>query len=498
MKLLSLRLCDHDSNISYFDGEKLHYFKSERKYGVKHHGYSNLQDWEKEIFSLWGITREQVDDIVIIVDPERHGLEEDTEVIFPSQPFILPGNISVTRINHHLAHALSVDLLEDTASDISFVVDGYGDKDIAWTVIKNNKIIDIGFVSQNGSIGIELAQVAKRFFDVRGHGLDMAGKLMGLQSYGNLDLTFLLHLNNCNVYNVKELYDINKWIYFKTDETLAQHSLLDWVNTVHYKTGNILLELFNKYASPSDTISYSGGVALNIVWNSLLKENFPLLRISPYSGDEGLSIGGIEWLRRKHNLPRIKLDNFPYCQTDEGTEIITDENIDYIVECLCQGKVVACYQENGEIGPRALGNRSIFVDPRLKDAKKLINNIKQRENYRPFGSSILEEYKNNYFLSKWNDPYMLYQTEVIVDDIQAVTHIDRTCRVQTVADNNTFIRRLLVKFNNRTGCPLLLNTSLNVNGKGIAGHIQEAEELFFNSNLDVLVVGNKVYSKSNL
>ena len=162
---------------------------------------------------------------------------------------------------------------------------------------------------------------------------------------------------------------------------------------------------------------------------------------------------------------------------------------------LSQGNPIGWYQGNGEIGPRALGNRSILLDPRLKDGKSLINKIKNRENYRPFGATILHEYKDDFFEID-SDPYMLFSSIVKNDSIKSITHIDNTCRVQTLKNENPIFRLLIEEFYKLTGCPVLLNTSMNSAGKPLIGTITDAKLFFETSNLNYLVIGNEILQKN--
>jgi len=154
---------------------------------------------------------------------------------------------------------------------------------------------------------------------------------------------------------------------------------------------------------------------------------------------------------------------------------------------------VAWYQGNGEIGPRALGNRSILMDPRIPNGKDIMNKVKNREYYRPFGASILSEYAKEYFDLDFENPYMLYVGVTQKENLESITHVDGTCRVQTVKTGH--FRKLLEYFYELTGCPVLMNTSLNVSGKPISGHISDAMHEFNSKNIDVLVVGNEIYRK---
>ena len=161
-----------------------------------------------------------------------------------------------------------------------------------------------------------------------------------------------------------------------------------------------------------------------------------------------------------------------------------------------QGLVVAWSQGQGEIGPRALGNRSILFNPIIKDGKNIVNKIKKREDYRPFGASILKEHVKKYFDNNFENPYMLYVGKVIQDNLKSITHVDGTCRFQSVDKNQKLYYNLIHEFYKITECPLLLNTSFNIRGKPIMSNIQDAINYFKDSKIDVLVVGNQIYKKS--
>lgn len=314
MKLLGLRLCEHDSNISFFDGNKVHYIKTERVKNIKHHAYNPFDpevfstmsnEWENDIRELWGVDYQYIDQIGIVFDPSLYGLPEEDKSIFPHINYTLPNkNIPVLRIDHHYAHVLSDWPIYNKNIDTSIVIDGFGDYNIAWTVFKNNKIIDQGYVFEDGSLGIEMAEAGRKLGLKSKHDNDYAGKVMGLQSYGAVDSNFLLLLKKYNLNSINKLFDIN---------LKPKHlSLVDWINTVHFRVGEVLVEFFSKYCLPTETISYTGGVAQNVVWNKKLKNKFPNLIISPHCSDEGLSLGIVEYLRRINNLPKFKSINFPY------------------------------------------------------------------------------------------------------------------------------------------------------------------------------------------
>lgn len=491
MKLLGLRVCEHDSNFTYYDGHEVYYHKSEREYGIKHLGLDNIWSWKNEIKRIWNISYKDIDEIGIVCDPWRYNFPIDEENFFPEQQYkYILFNNHVTRVNHHYAHALSCWPIEKEKSEVQIVIDGYGDDNIAWSVFKNNQLIQKGDKEKHGSIGLYMSKVAN-LFNIQGHPLDVAGKVMALQSFGTVDEGYTNILKNYNMTNVKEIFNFNNWITYNDDETISHLRRLDWIRTVHEYTGHLLVNFFKEYSNGYETkISYSGGVALNVVWNTQLKEKFKNLVIPPHCADEGLSLGVIEYLRLKNNLDPFVLKNFPYVQNDETPENEADQRtIKKTVSYLKEGKIVAWYQGHGEIGPRALGHRSILINPQIKNAKKLINKIKKREKYRPFGASVLRENVNI------ESPFMLYLYSITSPLLHSITHIDNTCRIQTVDKSEGTYYNLLKEFYKETGCPFILNTSLNINGKPIVGKKQEIINFFNESEIDVLVMGNETRRK---
>jgi len=300
------------------------------------------------------------------------------------------------------------------------------------------------------------------------------------------------------MYSINSLFDTNNYNKFLNSDLLAVLQPLDWIKTVHNKVSDILINFFEEITNKNydAKISYSGGVAQNVIWNTALKNKFKNIIIPPHCNDEGLSLGALEYLRVKNNLPKFKINNFPYIQSDESPiDNPNEETILETVKHLKNKKIVAWYQRNGEIGPRALGNRSLLLNPLIKDGKNIINTIKKRETYRPFGASILKEHVKEYFDTDIYNPHMLYVGKTMKKDLKSITHVDGTCRFQSVDKSNNIYYSLIKEFYKSTGCPLLLNTSFNVNGKPIMSKIKDAEEYFNNSNIDILVIGNKIYKK---
>lgn len=499
MILLGINLRSHDANISLSIDDKVKYLKIERENQVKHAGYINLY-FIDYVLNKWHLKPDQIDAIAYTGDMNYPFLSTNTwnnnqsliDQIKPKHWYLEKFKCPFFRIDHHYAHALSKwPVVNET--NVDMVCDALGDYEDTYSIFKNENIVKRFERDKDASIGICLNNMAPAL-NVNGEWYDLAGKLMGLKSYGKIDYEFINNFNN-DTSQLEKLF--NQRIYYRTKSNLEKNEL-NRLASCHYKSEKIMLNHFNKFCNKNDIISYSGGVAQNAVINTLLKNNYKNLHVIPHSPDDGLSLGLIEFLRRYYNQPSFSKDNFPYWQDDVAPKTNpSNKTIKKISEFLAQGKIIAWYQEHGEIGPRALGNRSILMNPLVKDARKILNdNVKKREWFRPFGASILENYTNKYFNFNYKSEYMLYVADVLdKDKLSAITHIDGTCRIQTVNEKNNYFHNLLFEFNKLTGIPILINTSLNINGKPIASKPLDALELFDNSEINCLVIGNEIYNK---
>ena len=165
-----------------------------------------------------------------------------------------------------------------------------------------------------------------------------------------------------------------------------------------------------------------------------------------------------------------------------------------VAKLIADNKVVGWYQGHGEVGPRALGNRSILFNAANKDAKERVNKIKQREWWRPFGASVTEEEASQFFdIPK--SRHMLFNSKVLYSGIPGVTHVDGTCRHQTVPSSDNPFYYLLEYVKLETDLPIVLNTSLNSRGKPICATIEQALDIFKTTEMDAICIGNKVYKK---
>jgi carbamoyltransferase len=232
----------------------------------------------------------------------------------------------------------------------------------------------------------------------------------------------------------------------------------------------------------STNLVYMGGVALNCLANQYLGECFDNIWIMPCPGDAGSSLGaaalahgrGLVW-------------NGPYL----GHTIPGPYPVDALVSALLRDGICGVANGAAEFGPRALGNRSLLADPRGPDIKDKVNDIKRRQRFRPFAPVILEEHADQYFDLPCGfrcSPYMQVVARCLAPELYpAICHVDSTSRVQTVAkDSRSGIRQLLEAWYAATGCPMLLNTSLNIRGEPMVNDRTDADRFEKLYNIKVM------------
>jgi len=321
---------------------------------------------------------------------------------------------------------------------------------------------------------------------------------------------------------------------------------MDIAASIQKVTEDIMIKLARsikeEYNLPN--LCLAGGVALNCVANGkILKEKiFENIWVQPAAGDAGGSLGAalalwhLELKEPRHVNPNDDMFGSylgpefsnSYIQkslNDVGANFKTyseEEFIEKVSEALAEGKAIGWFQGRMEFGPRALGARSILADPRSNKMQKNLNlKVKYRESFRPFAPSILREDVSNWFDINVESPYMLLVADIVKDkqikmteteknlfgidklniqrsEIPAVTHVDYSARIQTVTKkNNKLYYDLIFKFKEKTGCPILVNTSFNVRGEPIVNTPIDAFKCFMGTELDVLAIGNCFLEKNN-
>ena len=335
------------------------------------------------------------------------------------------------------------------------------------------------------------------------------GKVMGLSAYGNikeLKKDWRLHFEGIPQVALESLPG--------RDFNYGNLSAENKAKQLQYNFENAMLEWMKQLKEQGhieDNLCLAGGVFLNILANSVLRKNdiAKNIHIPPFPDDTGLSFGaacyGVFKAKEKVTLPHnISLLGRTYSDEEieealEGIEYkkfdTFEELCDNTVNVLAENKIVGWFQNRSEFGPRALGSRSILMNPTPKENKATINTrIKHREEWRPFAGIMLEEYQDEYFMDTYPNEYMLYS--LIVKPHQrkklgAITHKDFSCRIQTVNKKlHPEVTTLLQKYNEKTKCPVLLNTSFNDNGQPIVETPKDAIKTFKNIDLDYLVIGN--------
>ena len=392
---------------------------------------------------------------------------------------------------HHLSHAAKAYYSSGFKKAIIFVVDGMGSTfDNGYettTVFKVNngefETIHKKFFTDTIDIGQFYGNVSKRL----GWNHE-EGKLMGLSAYGkpNKHIQNYLHTNIFwqNTSKEFEQYVLKN----KEDLAFETQSLFE----------RVYMKLVKEHIEPGYDVIMTGGTALNVVNNYKIRKALPSyykLFIDPICGDEGNCIGiGAYYIDKvlgyrinKKSISQIYLN--PMYQYDDKE---SNSNLNEVVDILTNKNVVAFYQGRAEAGPRALGNRSLLLDPSLHNGKQIMNEIKHREPFRPFACVVLEEEAKNWFeMDKIkNSPHMMYAVKVKEkkkSKIPSVVHVDGTCRIQTVNKNdNAKLYNLLKLFYKKTKIPILMNTSFNVDGEPIVETPKNAIDTFQKSSIKYL------------
>lgn len=366
-----------------------------------------------------------------------------------------------------------------------------------------------------------------------------AGKTMGLFPYGKpndkipslftKNTRFSLSDRNVTVPTYPNSAIINRDLYdeLKDDDALDLTTLQnrrDLAYACQKETQDQVLDLIltaSKLTGQKKVV-VSGGYGLNCVANyhyleRLNKEGIEIY-VEPISNDGGTAIGAalLYYYTLTRSMEKQNRDiylGFEYNYSDEQINTlvenyngnIRDANDDDIVELLRNKNIVAIFQGRSENGPRALGNRSLLFDPTFEDGKDYVNQIKNREYFRPFAGSILEEDVHEWFDLRGmeNSPHMMYAVNCqpgVEEKIPSIIHVDGTCRIQTVNEqDNPLYYRLIKAFKDKTGIPVLFNTSFNLGGDPLVETLDDALETLKKSQLEYLYLPeyNKLVTISN-
>jgi carbamoyltransferase len=341
-------------------------------------------------------------------------------------------------VSHHWSHAAGSYYTRPFVEEpVCVVIDAIGEWDTASIWWKKKKVWSLRYPR---SLGLFYAAATKAA------GLKPMEDeyiLMGMAAYG------------------EPILDLNPYKNYHRGLTILANPE-DIAASAQYVIEKEIIKIMTIARAWSPYLCYGGGVALNCVANSKIYNMFNKIWIMPNPGDAGASLGAAAAYLDK----QLKWEG-PYL----GYDIQNNINVKEIVKHLLDYSYCGIANGRAEFGPRALGNRSLIADPR-RDIKDTVNQIKRRQRFRPFAPAILEEYASEYFQGPMNE-YMQYTSKALHDH-SSVTHIDGTARVQVVKrDCASVIRPLLEEWYEQTGCPMLLNTSLNIKGLPMVNNHQD-------------------------
>jgi len=439
------------------------------------------------------------------------------------------GPIKMMRVDHHLAHASAAYYTSGFSSKTLIVtVDGIGDgvSTAVW-LGEDGTIKPIYGAGVEGSLGWFYGSVTEALGWWHGDG---EGKTMGLAPYGKDERCLEAVKPFSPVYSggvlTRPRHYGQNW---RWDEAAAYHYHMEEANQIaqlveQYGKENIaaaaqaileeqLIDIVSSWAQKESvhSVAVAGGVFLNVKANQRIRSSLQgrPFYIYPDAGDSGLAAGAAIYAYYKETGQRetTGIDNIyfgPQFGNEEIEPILHQRNLNFkccdnisqvCAEHLARGEIVGWVQGRMEVGPRALGNRSILTDPRKSENKDIVNaKVKFREAFRPFCPSLLEEAAGTYLKDSEKAPYMIISFDTKDErklDIPAVVHVDGTVRPQTVnKEQNEKFYQLITEFDKLTSVPVILNTSFNLRGDPIIGTPRDAIRCFYDSGMDCLALGD--------
>ena len=374
--------------------------------------------------------------------------------------------------NHHLSHAAACFQTSPYKDATIVVIDAIGEFDTisiynAWYENGIAKYKKLWGRHYPDSIGLFYSAMTKR---AGLKPLDEEYILMGMAAYGNTRP--LREMSNILIESFSDMAFKENLHIGVPDDFIKGADDMDIAHSAQLIVEQMIMNVISKarMLGTSKNLVYGGGVALNCLANRLLGEYYDNIWIIPNPGDAGSSLGAaalgygkqLNWTDAYlgHNIPGL----YP---------------VNKLLDHLNTNGIVGVASGRAEFGPRALGHRSLLADPRGSGIKDKVNDIKRRQQFRPFAPVILEEYADTYFdMPKGfsNSRYMQVISRCRVPELfPAIVHYDNTSRVQTVPKDGSGIRELLEKWYVLTGCPMLLNTSLNIRGEPMVNDRNDAD-----------------------
>ena len=379
----------------------------------------------------------------------------------------------ITYVDHHLSHAAAGYFTSGFDEACVVVIDAIGEWDTAtiWEA-NGDRLKKKWSLSYPHSIGLFYSAMTQRV------GLKPNEDeyiLMGMAAYGNNSLVSVVKDDFITYSNkIKFKKNLHRGCTQWRPELTVKDSF-----EIAYATQILYEEMFSnllekaQHLSKSKNLVLMGGCALNCLANRFTGRFFDKTWIMPNPGDAGSAIGAD---MACHPEYKVNSETFtPFLGYDMGSCSTNQEIVEYLID----NKICGLARGLAEFGPRALGNRSLLADPRGSDIKDRVNAIKQRQEFRPFAPAILEELVDDYFVMPmgWRDSRYMQVVAGCRDihSFPAISHVDGTSRVQTVPMDGSPFRQLLELWYEKTGCPMLLNTSLNIKGQPMVNNHLDAK-----------------------
>jgi carbamoyltransferase len=424
-------------------------------------------------------------------------------------------------VNHHLAHAASAFHASPFDRAAVLTLDGRGEQaTTSYAVGIGDKLEMLGQVNMPHSLGILYEQVTGYLGFL--HSCDEY-KVMALASFGKpryvAEFRDIVRLGADGQFTIAPPRLEERFGPARRRGGPLEQRHNDIAHSLQVVLEETVLELAHwlHRATGASNLCMAGGVALNCVMNARVRDRGPFANIwvQPAAGDAGTALGAALWIdaqerrggERAYTMDHaflgpaysdeeiesfLRWSKIPYCRLKNIPEQAAD--------LLVQDKVLGWFQGRMEFGPRALGARSILASPLHADMQAKLNEIKDREDFRPVAPVVLEEEAKHWFSNARVSPFMLFVHDVPpdkADRIPAVRHVDGTARIQTInRDQNPVYYDLLKAFQARTGVPVLVNTSFNTRGEPIVCTPRDAVESFLTSPLDALVIGSFLVEKA--
>ena len=512
----------HDSSVTFIDESgkirvleyerfvKVRYAAFTKKYGSDEKSDENRNNFLKYVKSQVG---SEIKTILY-----NNLFDDDFKLIlnyFPNAEFELMG--------HHMSHASSGYFLSNFDDAIILSVDGGGHDYgvVSFTNIFYAKGDEINVIAtKNYNLGVAYGRIGSPISEIspgEGNIIDSmayAGKVMGLCAYGKVNQEWVTpfkeyytgsnsKFNQCNLDYLRRNISLN----LGYNQINGQTSY-DLAATSQHVFEEVMMDLVEPFLNKSDNFIIVGGCGLNVLFNQKLKNELNKigknLYISPVPNDCGLSLGQFLFKTKKRidDFVYNGIDILDYEKLDDYINLYSAKKIDTveITNLIKSGKIIGILTGGSEIGPRALGNRSIICDPTVKNMKDILNSkVKFREWFRPFAPVCRVEDCEIIFEDVFESEYMSYAPKIkeeFRELLPSITHEDGTGRLQTVNEyGHKLFYNILTELKNRNEIPVILNTSFNIKGKPILTSIEDALYVLEETELDYVLIDDFLFEK---